>query len=160
MLLLENDGLTVEYIILVYQTYSLIGYTMKERNCKFRPCHGKSLVEFGRCPRQARRQHPIRRRRCRRSNRLSTPPSCRICHRCTSLSHCLTLGGGGGHEFVVGPSESSHPIPSLVSSIVPMRDDISRTMNLCWSHIETHRVSVRDWLSRGRTNPSDMESHG
>ena len=48
---LEHDGLTVDDIIVVYQTHSLIGYTTKERNCKFRPCHGKSLVEFGRRPR-------------------------------------------------------------------------------------------------------------
>ena len=48
---LEDDGLMVDNIILVYQTHSLIGYKTKEINCKFRPCHGKSLVEFGRRPR-------------------------------------------------------------------------------------------------------------
>ena len=48
---LEDNGLMVDDIILVYHTHSLIGYTTKEINCKFRPCHGKSLVEFGGCPR-------------------------------------------------------------------------------------------------------------
>ena len=50
LLPLEDDGLTVDNIILVYFTHSLIGYTMKERNCKFRPCHGKLLIEFFRRP--------------------------------------------------------------------------------------------------------------
>ena len=35
---LEDDGLTGGGIILVYQTHSLIGYTMKEINRKSRPC--------------------------------------------------------------------------------------------------------------------------
>ena len=38
LLPLEDDGLTGDKIILVYQIHSLIGYTMKERNCKSRPC--------------------------------------------------------------------------------------------------------------------------
>ena len=46
----EENGLMVDAIILVYQTHSLIGYATKERNGKFRSCHGKSLVEFGRRP--------------------------------------------------------------------------------------------------------------
>ena len=75
LLRLEDDGLTVDDIILFCQTHSLIGYTMKERNRKFQPCHSKSLVEFGRRPRSDSRQSPIpRRRRCCHSDRLSTPP--------------------------------------------------------------------------------------
>ena len=42
----EYDGLTVDDNSLVYHTHSLIGYATKERNCKFRPCHGKLLVDF------------------------------------------------------------------------------------------------------------------
>ena len=48
LLPLEDNGLTVDDNSLVYQTHSLIGYAMKERNCKLRPCHGKSLVEIAR----------------------------------------------------------------------------------------------------------------
>ena len=59
LLSLEDDGLTVDYIILVYQTHSLIGYTTKERNLKFRPCNAKSLVEFGHRPCSACRLSPI-----------------------------------------------------------------------------------------------------
>ena len=96
---LEDDGLTVDDIILVYQTHSLVGYTTKERNPKFQPCHAKSLVEFGRCPRSTCRQSPIP-RRCHfcHSDQLSTPPShccCRRRLRRTSPSHRLTSGGGG-----------------------------------------------------------------
>ena len=42
----EDDSLPVDKNSLVYQTHSLIGYATKERNFKFRPCHGKSLVEI------------------------------------------------------------------------------------------------------------------
>ena len=45
---LEDNGLTVNDNSLVYQTHSLIGYATKERNCKFRPCHGKLHVEIAR----------------------------------------------------------------------------------------------------------------
>ena len=38
LLPLEDDGLTVDNNILVYQTHSLIRYTTKESNCKSRPC--------------------------------------------------------------------------------------------------------------------------
>ena len=38
LLPLEDNGLTVDDIILVYQTHSLIGYTTKERNRKYRQC--------------------------------------------------------------------------------------------------------------------------
>ena len=51
LLPLEDDGLKVDDIILVYQTHILIGYTTEEINSKFQPCHAKSLVEFGRRPR-------------------------------------------------------------------------------------------------------------
>ena len=77
LLPLEDDGLMVDNIILVYQTHSLIGYTTKEINCKSRPCHAKSLVELGRRPRSACRRSPIPRPTppcCRHSDRLSTPP--------------------------------------------------------------------------------------
>ena len=101
LLPLEDDGLTVDDIILFCQTHSLIGYTMKERNRNFWPCHAKSIVEFGRRPRSACPQSLIPRRRGHpHSDRLSTPPSrrrrlcCRRCRRRTSSSHRLTLGGG------------------------------------------------------------------
>ena len=42
----DDDGLTVDDNSLVYKTHSLIDYAMKEKNCKFRPCHGISLVEI------------------------------------------------------------------------------------------------------------------
>ena len=45
---LEDEGLTVDKDSLVYHIHSLIGYATKERNCKFRPCHGKSLGEIAR----------------------------------------------------------------------------------------------------------------
>ena len=110
---LEDDGLTVVDIILVYQTHSIIGYTTKEINCKFRPCHAKFLIEFGRHPCSARRRSPIPRRCClRHSDRLSTPPSRRRRRRRrTSSSHCLTLGGGGRSRVCrrIVTVVSSHP---------------------------------------------------
>ena len=54
LLPLEDDGLTVDDIILVYHNHSLIGYTTKERNRKSQPCHAKSLIELGRHPCSAR----------------------------------------------------------------------------------------------------------
>ena len=59
LLPLEDDGLTVDGNILVYQTHILVGYTTKDRNHKFRPCYAKSLVEFGRFPHSARCLSPI-----------------------------------------------------------------------------------------------------
>ena len=67
-------------------------------------------------------------------------------------------GGGEGHEFFVILSQSSRPIPHMIHSV--HERDLSRIMNLCWPHIETYRVSVGDWISRGRTNPSEMQYHG
>ena len=66
--------------------------------------------------------------------------------------HIVYIGGGGrGHEFVVVSLQSSCRMTHRARERY-----LSRTMNLCGWHIETHRVSVGDWSSRGRTNLSEM----
>ena len=127
LLPLEEDGPAVYNIILFYQTHSLISYATKERNCKFCPCHGKSLVEFGRRPRQACCRQPIQRRRRRRSDQLSSPPLSSS----LSLSYVVVTslnigGGGGGHKFVVVLSELSRLIPCMIHCVHgrrPPKDD-------------------------------------
>ena len=93
LLPLEEDDLMGDNIILVYQTHSLIGYTMKEEIVSTDHAHPnrlwRSAVVLVQLVIEARFQVP-RRRRHRHSDRLSKPPSCRRRRRCR-LRRCLTL---------------------------------------------------------------------
>ena len=103
LLPLEDDGLTGDDIILVYQTHSLIDYTMKEEIVSTDDANPNRLwrlaVVLVQLVVKARFQVPRHRRR-RHSDRLSKPPSCRrrrccrLRRRLTSLSHRLHGGGG------------------------------------------------------------------
>ena len=159
LLPLEEDGLMVDKIILVYHTHSLIGYKTKERNCKFWPCHVKLLIELVRCPcSDCRRPTPL----LSSSFRSIMNPPLSSLPLSSSLYIVITSfnirEGWGGHEFVVVLLLVSRLISCMINCV--HERDLSRMMNLCWSHIETHRVFVGDWLSRKRTNPSEMQSHG
>ena len=135
LLPLEDDGLTGDDITLVYETHSLIGYTMKEEIVS--PDHTKpnrlrrSAVVLVQFVVKARSKVPHRLRR-RHSDRLSTPPppvaadvfavSVVVSCRC----HIVYIGGGGrGHEFVVVSLQSSRRMTHRARERY-----ILRTMNL------------------------------